>query len=101
MIHGGMQIYSQETNDWEWAQPYVYNGAEWKHTVGYVNKDNTWKMIGGAGIPLVYFLDADGKYMVDSNGGYILVRRSYAHYFIDSNGNYLCDSEGKRLTAED
>lgn len=62
-------------NDWGLTTPNVYHSAQWCETVPWVYTGGQWKKLGAAGTLLIYWLDSNGDYMMDSDGNYILVRR--------------------------
>lgn len=96
MLQGGVVIYNSTTQEYEWAVPYIYSDG-WKRAYPYAYNSG-WKAIGGAGVPMDYFINSDGEYE-QVGGDYYLVRRSYEQLLKDSGSNQLLGSDGVKLSV--
>ena len=61
-------------NDWGLTSPMIYYVGQWLVATPWVYTGGQWRKAGAAGTNMVYWLDSDRNYMVDSNGDYILIR---------------------------
>lgn len=75
MKRGLVSIYSDTDEDWGLGYPFVYRSGSWTPARPYVYTGGSWKLIGGAGTNMVFLLDADENFIVDSSGVFIQVRQ--------------------------
>ena len=74
MIQGGILV--SNGTDYQWAIPYISDGTSFQRAIPYIYEGGQWKILGAAGIPMIYWLDSNGQYMKNGSD-YILVRQTY------------------------
>ena len=72
MVHDGLVIHNGD--EFKFAHTYIYVNNKWTYAVPQIYNGGGWEQAGASGCPMVYFLTSDGKYLMDSNGQYFLVR---------------------------
>lgn len=72
MVHDGLVVHNG--NEFKFAHPYIYVNNHWVYAIPQIYNGGAWEQSGASGCPMVYFLTADGEYLMDSNGQYFLVR---------------------------
>ena len=73
MLHSGVIVYIN--NDEKFTIPKIYTNGAWQTMQPHIYENNEWKLVGAAGCPMIFLMDANNNYVTDSNGNYILVKK--------------------------